>query len=339
MRAVRSEEAASALDGALKESSSGPGAIVGVVTSGGLLTTKSAGTTTIDSGEPLGERTAFYIASVSKQYTAACVLLAADDGRLSLGDRLTAFFPELPSWAHEVRIEHLLSHSAGLPDYGQLIEASGRSLLEQFGDDLILEALGASSGPAFKPGSEVSYSNTGYVLLGTIIQLATGLSLRNYASARVFGPLNMVDTRYRDDYRESIRRLAVGHVVRDGEVVRFESCFDRVGDGGVVSTLSDWAIWEATLLARLEPWYSLDERLAAPFTLDDGSVSSWRAGVVVEQIAGETAILTGGTGLGYRAFSARLPIAGFSVCCLSNIETSDVKGLSLRIVEAINGGL
>lgn len=325
------------LDAVLHEETTGPGVLVGAVTADGLLATRSAGFAALDSVEPLSDRTAFYIASVSKQYTAVCILLAADDGRLSLDDCLRAFLSDLPDWADDIRVEHLLSHSAGLPDYGELIEASGRSILEPFGDDLILEVLAASDGPTFEAGSQVSYSSTGYVLLGMVVRSATGLSLRQFAEERVFGPLGMVDTLYRDDHTERIPRLADGHAVVDDQVVRFQSCFDRVGDGGVISTLADWAIWESTLLGRREPWYSLSERLVAPFVLKDGSVSSWRAGVVVEEIAGETATLAGGTGFGYRAFSARLPTANFSVCCLSNLETADVRGLSVRIAEALGG--
>lgn len=335
MRRRMRSDAAKLLQATLQEQPNGPGVIVGVVTADGLLATRSAGRTGLDSLESLDDRSAFYIASVSKQYTAACILLAADDGRLSLDDRLATFLPSLPAWSDDIRVEHLLSHSAGLPDYGELIEASGRSILEPFGDDLIVEVLAASDGPTFDAGTQVSYSNTGYVLLAMVVRIATGLSLRNFAAERVFAPLGMTETRYRDDHRERIPRLADGHVVVNDQVVRFESCFDRVGDGGVISTLADWAIWESTLLGRRHPWYPLSERLAAPFVLRDGSVSSWRAGVVVEEIAGETATLAGGTGFGYRAFSARLPKAGFSVCCLSNLETADVRGLSLDIAEAL----
>lgn len=330
--------AAEVLEATLDEQPSGPGMLVGVITRNGLLESRPAGFAALDSVEPLSDSTAFYLASVSKQFTAACILLASNDGCFSLDDRLRVFLPELPEWADDVGVEHLLSHSAGLPDYGELIEASGRSILEPFGDELILEVLTATDGPTFEPGSQVSYSNTGYVLLAMVVRSATGLSLRDFAAERVFGPLAMVDTRYRDDHRERIPQLADGHVVVDDRVVRFQSCFDRVGDGGVISTLADWAIWESTLLARREPWFSLSERLAAPFVLRDGSVSSWRAGVVVEEVAGETAILTGGTGFGYRAFSARLPVAAFSICCLSNLETADARGLSMHIAEALAGG-
>lgn len=335
MQSLTKSIVADALDAALGEQPKGPGVLVGLITADGLLATRPAGFASLDSVDPLSDRTAFYVASVSKQFTAASILLAADDGLLSLDDCLRAYLPELPDWADDIRVEHLLSHSAGLPEYLELIEGSGRSILEPFGDNLILEVLAASDGPIFDVGSQVSYSNTGYVLLGMVVRRATGLSLRRFADHRLFGPLGMVDTRFRDDYKERIPNLADGHVVVDDQVVRFHSCFDRVGDGGVVSTLADWANWESTLLGQREPWYSLSERLAAPFVSSDGSVSSWRAGVVVEEVAGETAILTGGTGFGYRAFNARLPIAAFSVCCLSNVETADVRGVSMRVAETL----
>jgi CubicO group peptidase (beta-lactamase class C family) len=310
------------------------GAVIGVITPVGLLEWQSSGPST-GKTDALNEKSVFYIASVSKQFTAACVFLAAADGAISTDDQLSRFVPNLPAWANDVRISNLLGHSAGLPDYGKLIEATGRSFLDPFDDDLILDVLVTSAGPSFEPGSAVEYSNTGYVLLGIVLKVATGESLRRFATRRLFGPLGMTDTWYRDDYREEIVRLVDGHVMEGGQVKPFESCFDRVGDGGVVSTLADWSIWESTLLAKREPWFTLSQKLADPFALTDGSISSWRSGVVIEVVGSEVATLAGGTGFGYRAFSARFPVAGFSVCCLSNLETADVRGASLRVAEQL----
>lgn len=278
------------------------------------------------------EQGAFYVASVSKVFTALCVMMAADRGLLALDDDIRAFVPELPAWASGATLRHLLWHTAPLPDYQALLETAGFDPHGVLTDELILGVLAAHDRPGSTPGEAFAYSNTGYWLLGVALGRATGMTLRLFAEKHVFRPLGMSATWFRDDHRELVPGLAVGHIAPG--VPHPASCFDRVGDGGVVSTLRDLARWESVLLGHVEPWHGLVERISAPVPLNDGSIPNWRAGVVLEDLAGRHAVLVGGTFLGYRAFGARLPQEHLAVIALADLETADVRGAGLRVMDA-----
>ena len=300
------------------------GLVVGVVSTEGLVATAARG---------VPEHSAFYIASVSKAFTAMCLMIAADHRVLSLDDDIRGIVPELPAWQAGTTVRHLLWHTAPLPHYGQLLEASGVDPHGVLTDELILDVLAAHDRPASAPGENFAYSNTGYWLLGVALGRATGRTLRDFADEHLFGPLGMSATWFRDDYREQVPNLAVGHIAPG--IPHPASCFDRVGDGGVVSTLRDLARWESAVLRHHEPWHGLVERISAPVPLTDGSVPNWRAGVVLEDVCGQHAVLVGGTALGYRAFGARLPDERLTMFVLADLETANVRGAAYRVIDAL----
>jgi len=298
------------------------GLVVGVVSPDGLVASQGRG---------LNEQTAVYVASVSKAFTAMCLMTAADQGVLSLDDNIRSIIPELPAWSAGATVRHLLWHTAPLPDYVELLEASGIDPHGLLTDELILDVLAAHDRPASTPGDAFAYSNTGYWLLGVALGRATRTSLRRFAEEHLFGPLRMTDTWFRDDHREQVANLAVGHIAPG--VPHPPSCFDRVGDGGVVSTLDDLAQWAAAILRHEEPWHSLIARIAAPVPLNDGSIPDWRAGVVLEEVPGQQATLVGGTALGYRAFGALLATERLAVFVLADLETANVRGAAYRVID------
>ena len=200
-------------------------------------------------------------------------------------------------------------------------------------DELILEVLAAHDRSPSTPGEVFAYRNTGYWLLAVALGRATGTTLRLFAEEHVFGPLGMSATWFRDDYREQVPRMAVGHIAPG--IPHPASCFDRVGDGGVVSTLRDLARWESAVLRHDEPWHGLIERISAPIPLNDGSVPNWRAGVVSDELSGHRAVLVGGTFLGYRTFGARLPDKHLAVFTLADLETANVRRAAFRVIDAI----
>ena len=302
------------------------GLAVGVVGTAGLVASATRGLT---------EQSAVYIASVSKVFTATCVMIAADRGAVSLDDDIRAIIPELPAWSAAATVRHLLWHTAPLPDYIEVLEASGIDPHGVLTNELILDLLAAHEWPASPPGEAFAYSNTGYWLLGVALERVTGTPLRRFAAENVFGPLTMAATWYRDDYREQRADMAVGHVAP--AVSHPASCFDRVGDGGVVSTLGDLARWASAVLRHEQPWYGLTERISAAVPLNDASISNWRAGVVLEEIRGQQATLVGGTALGYRAFGALLAAKRLGVIVLADLETANVRGAAFRVVKQLTG--
>jgi CubicO group peptidase (beta-lactamase class C family) len=298
--------------------------VVGVVGVDGLVASAASG---------VDEQSSFYLASVSKAFTAMCLMVAADHGALSLDDDIRAFVPELPVWTAGATLRHLLWHTAPLPDYQDLLQASRVDVHGPLTDERILEVLAAHDRPPATPGEEFAYSNTGYWLLAVALGRATGTTLRLFAEREIFGPPGMSATWYRDDYREQVPKMAVGHI--EPGIPHPVSCFDRVGDGGVVSTLHDLARWESAVLRQDEPWHGLIDRISAPVPLNDGSIPNWRAGVVLEEVSGHHAVLVGGTFLGYRALGIRLPDRHLAVFVLADLETADVRGTAFRVIDAI----
>lgn len=300
------------------------GLVVGVVNAAGLVATAARGLTA---------QSAVYIASVSKAFTATCMMIAADRGALSLDDDIRAIIPELPAWPAVATVRHLLWHTAPLPDYVEVLETAGVDPHGALTDELILDLLTAHEWPASPPGEAFAYSNTGYWLLGIALERATGTPLRRFAADNVFGPLTMAATWFREDYRERPADMAVGHVAPG--VPHPASHFDRVGDGGVVSTLGDLTRWASAVLRHEQPWHSLTERIAAAVPLNDASIPNWRAGVVLEEVCGQQATLVGGTALGYRAFGALLAAERLAVIVLADLETANVRGAAFRVVKQL----
>lgn len=314
-----------------------PGLAVGVVGRDGLVASRFVGFANLEHEVPVAESTIFYVASASKQFTAASLFLAADSNQLSLTDPVRRYMPELPTWADDVRVVHLISHSAGLPEYGDLVPAAGLSIDAPLTDATIVALLAEQHELAFPPGAQCKYSNTAYWLLGLLLAHTTGVSLRSFSTRHLFDPLGMRHTCYRDDRWEIIPGLADGYMPADDGYQHWRTCFDRVGDGGVVTDLMDLARWESCMLSNGSAASEIASRLVAPRPLDDGSVPAWRAGVVVDTHRHHVTVMAGGTGFGYRAFSVRVPASGVSVIALSNLGTADVRSAAFRVLDQILG--
>jgi CubicO group peptidase (beta-lactamase class C family) len=327
-----------ALERAAPSESEGPALVVGVVTSDGLVAAGAWGLASLEHRVSASESTAFYVASLSKQFTALCMLLAAERGELRLDDPLVRWLPELPVWAQTVDLTHLLWHTAGLPEYLDLVVAAGRSPDDVLTQERILEWIAEVPDLAFPPGAQCVYSNTGYWLLALVLGRATGTSLRAFAHRHVFEPLGMLSSCFHDDRLEVIPNLAEGYAASDaGSCGRWRTCFEQVGDGGLVTSLRDLARWESALLAGLAPWSSLASRAAQPRLVAGGDTSDWRAGVLVAAHHGEPVVMAGGTGFGYRAFSVRSSSSGVSVIALSNHMATDVRASAFAILDGVLG--
>jgi CubicO group peptidase (beta-lactamase class C family) len=335
---VDSIRAEQALERAILEEAAqpSPGLVVGVVGVDGLLASRAWGLASLEHRVPVSASTVFYLASVSKQFTAACVLLAEDSGHLSRADRLSEHVHELPAWADAVTIGHLISHQAGLPEYGDLLAAVGLSPDAPLSDEMIMGLLAEQSGLVYPPGARCEYSNTAFWLLGVVVARATGATLRAFGEAHLFEPLAMRATWYRDDRWEVIPNLASGYLPLERAGYRhWRTCFDRVGDGGLVSSLSDLALWESAVLFEGSPWAAMAGRLAEPRPLLDGTISDWRAGVLAGSHAGHEVVMAGGTGFGYRAFSVRDYVEGVSVIALSNLGSADVRSPAFSALDQL----
>src|SRR5688500_3043440 len=186
-------------------STNGPGCAAGVSRNGDLVFQNGYGMANLEHDIPITPATIFHVASVSKQFTAAAVMLLAQDGRLSLDDDIRKHLPELPDYGHRITIRHLLTHTSGLRDQWELLfMARGRFEENRITNADVLEIVARQKSLNFVPGTEWVYSNTGYTLAGIIVQRVSGKSLRDFAEERIFRPLGMTQTQFQDDYTRVI---------------------------------------------------------------------------------------------------------------------------------------
>ena len=296
----------------------GVGATVAVVENGRVLLAKGFGRRSIESPVRVDDTTLFGIGSVTKQFTAAAALLLAEDGRLSLSDTVAKYYPGA-SRANDITILDLMNHVSGYPDYYPLDFVDRRMLKPIDPDDLIRQYAGAPLD--FEPGTRWSYSNTGFVLLGRILEKASGQSLGSFLRQRIFEPLGMTDTAYepaKDDRRvaagfTSFALTTLSRAAREGD--------GWVGGAGAIyATAADIARWDVALMEGrvLKPasW----ELMTRPRMLANGKSSNYGCGLSVATRDGLTVFTHGGAVSGFIARNTFIPQTRSAVVVVINDE-------------------
>ncbi|PKO18880.1 hypothetical protein CVU37_05775 [candidate division BRC1 bacterium HGW-BRC1-1] len=271
------------------------------------------------SGAPAIEAdTAFRLASVSKQFTAAAVLILRRRGRLSLEDSVKRHLPQLPPWAATMTLRHLLTHTSGVWPYEDIIPA-GRST--QLTDADVLELMAGENRTRFSAGEKFYYSNTGYALLANVVERASGCSFPSFLKEAIFDPLAMHNTLAYVAGGPPVQKRAYGCAFRDGRWQDADQGLTSavLGDGGIYTTAPDYALWDAsiyeeTLLPRAD-WkeafaYARDNQgRALPYGL------GWRLEKVSD---GREIVYHTGNTTGFNSCVRRLPVAGVAVLAMAN---------------------
>ena len=298
-----------------------PGCAVGVVQNGSLVLNKSYGMADLEHDTPIGADTRFYLASISKQFTAMSLVLLEQDGRLSLDDPIQKWVPEVPSFGATITLKHLLHHTSGLRDYFTLLAVSGWPTDGLLNEQQFLALVQRQKSLNFRPGDEFLYSNTGYVLLSIVVKRASGKSLRDFAAERIFKPLGMTQTEFRDDHTALIPHRALGYQPTGSTYRISQPEFDVVGDGGAYSTIADLAKWDANFQSGRVGGKRAIAMLQTPGTLNDGQTIPYALAVTTGEFHGLMTFSHGGSYGGYRSMMLRVPDKRLSVITLCN--TSD----------------
>lgn len=296
-----------------------PGCAVGVVQRGSLVYSRGFGDAVLLSRVRNTPSTAFYIASLSKQFTALSVLLLQQDGKLSLNDDIRRWVPEVPSLGHITLLE-LLRHTSGLRDYYGLLGINGWRQNELLTEREFLDLVSRQRALNFAPGTEFLYSNTGYALLAIVVRRASGHTLRDFAAARIFGPLGMKNTQFRDDHTMPVDNEAIGYVPQDGGFAVSIPQLDVVGDGGVFSTVEDLARWDANFDSGVVGGPDGMKMMQQTATLPDGRSTGYALGLSVGNFAGSRVVSHSGSFGGYRSTFLRFPEDRLSVITLCNVS-------------------
>jgi len=310
-----------------------PGCSVGVIRDGSFVFRKSYGEASLELPSPLTSESVFYLASVSKQFTAASVVLAAEHGYLSLNDDVRKYIPELPDYGRPITLRQMLHQSSGFRDYLALTYLSGRDISALSSSDDVLKLIARQKGLNNVPGEEFVYSNSNYFLLGIVVKRATGESLAEFATANIFKPLGMTHTLFYDDNSVVVpNRVAAYNPGKEGSFrVDWSTVFDLVGSGGLMSNVEDLLLWDRNFYSNKVGKGTLVKELESHGLLNNGHQINYGLGLWLGEYRGLKTVEHSGSTFGYRTELLRFPEQRFSVITLCNVANADVEGLARKI--------
>ena len=309
-------------------SGDGPGASLLVIRDGEPIVRAGYGLADLETQTRASATTNYRLASVTKQFTAASILLLAEDGRLKLDDRVRNWLPSLPQAAEPVTIRHLLTHTSGLIDYEDVIPETFKPQLH---DADVLRLLESEDRTYFKPGSSYRYSNSGYALLALIVERVSGKTFAAFLRERIFQPLGMSNTVAFEEGISTVSNRAYGYTEEQDRWNRTDQSQTSavLGDGGIYSSIDDLVKWDAALYdGRLLRPSSLQAAFTPATRTDDPDVEygfGWR-------ITGETLWHSGET-MGFRNVIVRYPKRHLTVVVLTNRNEPEPYQLALEIAK------
>ena len=315
-----------------------PGMAVGVVRDGKFVYKKAFGMADLERNVKLTPNHVFYVASVSKQFTAMCVLLLEEQGKLTIDDDVRKHVPELPDYGHTVTIRHMLSHTSGIRDYYSLNNLRGENREELYSDADVLAMIVRQKELNFEPGSEYGYSNSGYFLLKEIVERASGQTIQDFSQKNVFEPLGMTSTRFQASVAMLVpnRALPYGGSIPAG----FENVHNSdavVGARGLLTTLEDFRLWHENFKKnRLgKGGQKLIERMTTVAKKNDGEALTYGLGVLVTKYKGVRQIGHSGLFAGYRSRVFLYPDESTSIFVFANTYGANPSALTLKVADIL----
>ncbi len=313
-----------------------PGAALGIIKEGELIYAKGYGMANLEYTIPNSANSVFRIASTSKQFTAACIVLLAEKGKLSLDDNLKKYFPKFPAYAEKITIKQLLNHTSGVRDYLQLAYLKGIGNDDHYVDDDIMNWLVRQEDLNFEPGEEFLYSNSGYWLLGQIVQQVSGESMAAFAKKVLFDPLEMGDTHFHNDHTQIVKKRASGYMPSANNGYRISmTTLDMIGDGGIFTTINDIKKWDDAFYSSSILSKSFWKMMTQQGSLNNGESIDYAAGLFIDTYKGLKTIRHGGAFVGFRAELLRFPDQKLTVALFANRGDANASGLANRVADIL----
>ena len=315
-----------------------PGCAVGVVKDGELVYTDGFGMANLEYDEPITSKTVFRIASTSKQFTAACVVLLEEEGKLSLDDDVRKYIPELPEYKQTVTLRHMLHHISGLPEYLSLLRKNGAFVdaLDFFDEKKALQAMAEAPELIFPVGEKYRYTNSNFFLMSVVVERVSGMTLAEYARKNMFVPLGMKNTHFHDDVTELVKNRATGYGKRkNGQWRIHETALEIVGDGAIFTTIEDMYLWDQNFYDnRLGKGGSnLIDKMQTSGILNNGESIDYGLGLSVETYRGLSRIGHGGSWVGFRSNYMRFPDQQFTVIVFCNLARMNPGRLAAKVAD------
>ena len=315
-----------------------PGCAVGVARGGKPVLQKAYGMADLEHDVPNAPDTIFEAGSVSKQFTAAAVLLLAQEGKLSLDDQARKYLPELPDYGAPLTVRHMLQHTSGLRDWGEIAAIAGWPRTSRVHTHAhVLDIASRQKSLNFPPGTQWSYSNTGYNLAAILVSRVSGVSFAEFSQQRIFGPLGMTRTSWRDDYTRIVKGRAIAYEPGAGGF-RMNMPFENVhGNGGLLTTVGDLLKWNENFVSPKVGDAAFLKIQQEPGRFNDGKAHEYALGLYVRPYKGVPEVSHSGATAGYRAHLTRFPQQHLSVAVLCNVSTGSATQYAQTIAEMYLG--
>ena len=299
-----------------------PGCSVAVAQDGNIVLERAYGMADLEQGVAVRPDTVFNIASVSKQFTAVALLLLQEQGKLSLDDDVRKYVIELPDYGTRITLRHLANHTSGLRDLPEVLGLAGWNWVDAVEPAYALEMISRQRHLNFTPGSKYSYSNSGYYLMAVIVERVSGQRFSEFTRDHIFKPLGMLHSRFYDDRRLIMKNRAVGHVkLPEGGFGVWRPTYEIVGDGALLTTVQDLALWERNFLypkLGRNPQQLMTD-MTQSGVLTDGKKIDYGLGLAVGEYRGLPIVSHGGGIPGFNTFMLRFPEQRFASIVFCNV--------------------
>lgn len=309
-----------------------PGCALVVIKEGKVIYKRGYGCANLEYGTPITPATVFNIASASKQFTAMCVLLLVQQGKLSLDDDIRKYIPEVPDYGKVITIRHLVHHTSGLRTFENLVNMAGGLEGDVTTREQMLDLVTHQKELNFNPGDEYLYCNTGYHLLAQIVARVSEQSFAEFADANIFQPLGMTNTHFHDEIERIVKNRAFSYrpvgsnsfenVVANGSVV---------GGGGIYSTVEDLAKWVNNFDHGRVGGPDLLKQMHERGVLNNGHTNRYAFGLFIDEYRGVKMVEHAGGWAGYSSDIIRFPDHKVAVVLLANLSVIDAVQLSRQV--------
>lgn len=315
-----------------------PGCAVGVYKDGQIIYKRGYGMANLNDDVPIAPNTVFHVASMSKQFTAASILLLAQQGKLSLDDDVHKYIPELPDFGERITLRHLMHHTSGLRDQWALLGLAGwRYSQDLITDDDVMSVMVHQKALNFKPGEKYMYSNTGFTLLALVVKRVSGMSLREFTTKNIFEPLGMSHTHFRDDHEEIIKHDALGYEqAGEGKPFRMSlTNFDTTGATSLHTTVEDLQLWDENFYHPKVGGPAFIQQMLQKGKLNNGKDQDYASGLAIGTYRGLPTVGHGGADAGYRSDMERFPDQHFGAAVLCNSAEASPNSLLHQVADIV----
>ncbi|WP_108425216.1 serine hydrolase domain-containing protein [Flagellimonas amoyensis] len=316
-----------------KFENSGTGAVFLATKNGKIVYNKAFGLSNLEFQVPMQTDNVFEIGSMTKQFTAVSILMLMEEGKLQLEDDITKYIPEYPTHGHGITIHHLLTHTSGIKSFTSVKglnaiaqnEMEPMQVIDFFKDEPM----------DFAPGAEFRYNNSGYVLLGYIIEKVSGMSYEDFVEQRIFKKLGMSSSRYASHSEVVPKRASGYHKKEDYSNARHISFSIPYASGALMSTVGDMLVWEEAIKNHVLLGKETTQMAFTNYTLNNGKPINYGYGWHIKEFGSVLSYEHGGSIFGFKSMGVYLPKEDVYVIGLSNCDCNSPTEVTREIAKII----